>query len=210
MVAVVLPTFNEERALLAQGFSVVAGTDEAGCGCWAGPVYAAAVILPFNSRIGLVRDSKTLSLSQRERVAEQIRREAADYSVGFASHEEVDALNIRRAGALAMRRAIEGLKMRPEFVLSDAFMIPGLGIPMKAIIRGDQSVKCIAAASVLAKVARDLKMRELDASHPGYGFANHKGYGTKEHQEALARLGPSPIHRLSYAPVKKSMIAPHA
>lgn len=201
--AVPLPTFREERALLARGFSIVAGVDEAGCGCWAGPVYAAAVILPFDSRIGLVRDSKTLSLDQRLRISAQIREEAADWSVAFATHEEVDALNIRKAGALAMLRAVQGLKMRPQFVLIDAFPIPGLEMPSKSIVQADAKVKCVAAASVLAKVARDIRMGELDAAYPGYGFADHKGYGTKAHQEALARLGPSPIHRMSYAPLKK-------
>lgn len=207
MVAVPLPTFKEERALLANGFTVVAGADEAGCGCWAGPVYAAAVILPFDSRIGLVRDSKTLSLEQRQRVAAQIKEEAAAWAVGIASPEEIDALNIRRAGALAIRRAVEALAMPPQFVLVDAFHIPGLAMPQKAVIHGDALVKCIAAASVIAKTERDIEMHRLDALHPGYGFASHKGYGTKEHQAALAKLGVSPIHRKSYAPVKKLIAA---
>lgn len=206
MVAVTLPTFKEERELLARGFSIVAGVDEAGCGCWAGPVYAAAVILPFDSRIGLVRDSKTLSLDQRVRVAARVKEEAAAWAVGTASHEEVDALNIRRAGALAMRRAVEALAIAPQFVIVDAFHVPGLPMPQKAVIQGDRHVKSVAAASVIAKVSRDLEMERLDGAHPGYGFARHKGYGTKEHQEALARLGPSPIHRLSYAPVKKLIL----
>src|SRR5262245_178852 len=120
MAPVPLPTFREERELLMRGFSVVAGLDEAGSGCWAGPVAAAAVILPFDSRIGLVRDSKTLSPEQRERTAARIREEAAAWAVGWATPEEIDALNNRRAGALAMLRAIEGLSMRPEFLLIDA------------------------------------------------------------------------------------------
>ncbi len=202
MVAVPLPTFAEERALIARGITRIAGVDEAGCGCWAGPVFAAAVILPLDSRIGLIRDSKTLSLSQRERVAERVKEEATAWAVGTASAAEIDTMNIRRAGALAMRRAIEGLATVPEFVLIDAFAIPGLGIPSKSIIKGDLKVKSIAAASVIAKVSRDLHLHELDKAHPGYGFANHKGYGTKEHQEALCRLGPSAEHRMSYAPVK--------
>ena len=202
MVAVTLPTFKEERELLARGFTVVAGVDEAGCGCWAGPVYAAAVILPFDSRIGLVRDSKTLSLEQRERVVARVKEEAAAWAVGTASPQEIDALNIRGAGALAMRRAVEALTMVPHFVISDAFHIPGLLMPQKAVVRGDLHVKSVAAASVIAKVERDLEMTRLDADHPGYGFSNHKGYGTKEHQAALAKLGPSPIHRMSYAPIK--------
>ncbi len=206
MVAVPLPTFKEERELIGQGITMIAGVDEAGCGCWAGPVYAAAVILPLDSRIGLIRDSKTLSLAQRERVAAQIKNAAAAWAVGTASSEEIDQMNIRRAGALAMRRAIDALPIVPQFVLIDAFKIPGLAIPSKSIIHGDRFVKSIAAASVIAKVSRDLQMEALDREHPGYGFAAHKGYGTKAHQEALAKFGPSPIHRLSYAPVKKLLI----
>jgi ribonuclease HII len=204
--AVPLPTFKEERELLARGFTIVAGVDEAGCGCWAGPVYAAAVILPFDSRIGLVRDSKTLSLDQRVRVATRVKEEAAAWAVGTATPQEIDALNIRGAGVLAMRRAVEALAMAPQFVIVDAFRIPGLSMPQKAVIQGDLRVKSVAAASVIAKVERDLEMHRLDAEHPGYGFAHHKGYGTKEHQAALAKLGPSPIHRLSYAPVKKLIL----
>lgn len=202
MVAVPLPTFKEERALFARGVTLIAGVDEAGSGSWAGPVYAAAVILPFDSRIGLVRDSKTLSPEQRERVAAQIRAAATAWAVGTASAAEIDAMNIRRAGALAMRRAVEALSVRPQFVLVDAFTIPGLDIESRGIIRGDRKVKSVAAASVIAKVARDAHLAELDALHPGYGFAVHKGYGTKAHQEALRRFGPCAAHRMSYAPVK--------
>jgi ribonuclease HII len=203
MVAVPLPTFHEERRLLAEGYSSVAGTDEAGCGCWAGPVFAAAVILPMDSGIGLIRDSKTLSSAQRERVAEEIKKEAAAWAVGTATAAEIDELNIRRAGALAMRRAIEALSVRPQFVLIDAFKIPGLGLPSKSIIHGDLKVKSIAAASVIAKVSRDRHLNELDRQYPGYGFADHKGYGTKQHQRALAELGPCAEHRRSYAPIRK-------
>ncbi len=207
MVAVPLPTFKEERELLARGFTLVAGVDEVACGCWAGPVFAGAVILPFDSRIGLVRDSKTLSREQRLRVVERIKEEAAAWAVGAATPQEVDALNIRRAGALAMRRAIEGLALVPQFVIVDAFHLPGLPMPQKAVVRGDLHVKSVAAASIVAKVARDAEMERLDAAHPGYGFARHKGYGTKEHQAALSALGPSPIHRMSYAPVKRAAAA---
>lgn len=205
MVAVPKPTFAEERALIGRGITIIAGVDEAGCGCWAGPVYAAAVILPLDSRIGLVRDSKTLSPDQRLRVVTRIKEEAAAWAVGTASVEEIDALNIRRAGALAMRRAVEGLGMPPQFVLIDAFAIPGLAAPSKSIVRGDSKVKSIAAASVIAKVARDEHLIELDGRFPGYGFANHKGYGTKEHQAALARLGPCAAHRMTYAPLKAAV-----
>ncbi|MFA6603904.1 MAG: ribonuclease HII [Patescibacteria group bacterium] len=199
----VIPTFEEEQALAAQGFSCVAGTDEVGCGCWAGPVMAAAVILPVGVELMLVRDSKALSPAQRERSAEEIKAKAAAWAVGSASVEEVDQLNIRRAAALAMTRAIASLPIRPDYVLSDAFRIPGLDIPLKNIIRGDAKVVSIAAASIIAKVARDRLMDELAAEHPGYGFERHKGYGTKEHQQALERQGICPIHRRTYAPIKK-------
>lgn len=202
MVAVPKPTFLEERALIAKGITLIAGVDEAGCGCWAGPVFAAAVILPLGSRIGLIRDSKTLSLAQRERVITRIKQEATAWAVGTASAAEVDQLNIRRAGALAMRRAVEGLAQRPEFVLTDAFKIPQLGISQKNIIGGDRKVKSIAAASIIAKVSRDEHLKLLDQKYPGYGFARHKGYGTKLHQAALAKLGPCEEHRMSYAPIK--------
>ena len=132
----------------------------------------------------------------------RIKEEAAAWAVGTASVEEIDALNIRRAGALAMRRAVERLAMRPEFVLIDAFAVPGLGIPSKSIIKGDRKVKSIAAASVIAKTARDGHMEELDRRFPGYGFADHAGYGTKAHQQALARLGPCAAHRTTYAPIR--------
>jgi len=190
---------------MARGINLIAGVDEVGCGCWAGPVFAAAVILPLDSRIGMIRDSKTLSPAQRQRLAEEIRSAAVAWAVGAASAEEIDALNIRRADALAMLRAVEGLGVRPEFVLIDAFRIPGLVIPSKSIIHGDAEVKSIAAASILAKVARDSHMEELARRFPGYGFEAHKGYGTKAHQEALCRLGPCPEHRRTYEPVRKAL-----
>jgi ribonuclease HII len=202
MVAFPTPTFAEERLLIAKGITLIAGLDEAGCGCWAGPVFAAACILPLDSRIGLVRDSKTLSLAQREEVEARIKEEATAWAVGTASAAEVDALNIRRAAALAMKRAVDALPTVPQFLLIDAFKIPEIDLPQKNIIRGDSKVKSIAAASVLAKVARDRHLHELDEKYPGYGFANHKGYGTKEHQAALAKLGPCAEHRMSYAPIK--------
>jgi len=205
MIAVPLPTFHEERELLARGITFVAGVDEVGCGCWAGPVFAAAVILPLDSGIGLIRDSKTLSASQRERLTLKIKAVAADWAIGSASAAEIDELNIRRAAALAMRRALDSLKIMPQFVLVDAFTIPNLAVAQKNIIHGDAKVKSIAAASIIAKTARDARLLELDAAYPGYGFAEHKGYGTKAHQDALARLGPCPEHRKSYAPVKAAM-----
>jgi len=188
---------------LAEGYSIIAGVDEAGCGCWAGPVYAGAVVLPLDSQIGLIRDSKTLSLSQRERVATEIKAKAAAWAVGTASAAEIDELNIRQAAALAMRRAIGELSLRPQFVLVDAFKIPQLDLPQKNIIKGDLKVKSIAAASVICKVARDLHMHELGRRFPGYSFAAHKGYGTKVHQAALAELGPCDEHRKTYAPIRR-------
>jgi ribonuclease HII len=202
MMTVAKPTFSEERELLAQGYTIVAGVDEAGSGCLAGPVYAGACILPFDSGISLIRDSKLLSASQREKVAEEIRNTAAAWAVGSASVDEIFELNIRGAGALAMRRAIRSLKLEPQFVIVDAFTIPGLLIPQKGIVGADRKVKSVAAASIMAKVERDKEMTRLDGQYPGYGFAVHKGYGTKMHKEALEHLGPCPIHRRNYAPIK--------
>lgn len=203
MVAVPIPTFKTERELIAQGFSFIAGVDEAGCGCWAGPVYAAAVILPLDSRIGLIRDSKRLSLEQRSRVIIDIKKKATAWAIGTASHEEVDKLNIRQAAFLAMRRALQSLSTQPQIVLADGFKIPDLSIPCRRIVGGDRLIKSIAAASIIAKVERDIEMERLDQLHPGYGFSKHKGYGTKQHQRALKALGASPIHRMSYKPLKE-------
>ena len=202
MAAAPVPTFKLERQFMAKGLQILAGVDEAGCGCWAGPVYAAAVILPLDSRIGLIRDSKRLSLEQRERVIIEIKNKATAWAVGTACHQERDVLNIRQAAFLAMRRALESLSIQPQAVLSDGFTIPGLSIPCQRVIGGDRLVKSIAAASIIAKVERDLEMERLDQKYPGYGFRDHKGYGTKQHQIALKKLGASPIHRMSYKPLK--------
>ncbi|MCC7522918.1 ribonuclease HII [Candidatus Uhrbacteria bacterium] len=204
MPAAPIPTFKHERGLIAEGFTIIAGIDEAGCGCWAGPVYAAAVILPLDSRIGLIRDSKRLTERQRLSIVDQIKTRATAWAIGTASHQEVDRLNIRQAAFLAMRRAIESLSVKPTFILSDGFKIPNIDIPNKKIIGGDRYVKSIAAASVIAKVERDLEMEKLDQEYPGYGFANHKGYGTREHRESLKKLGPCAIHRMSYKPLHAS------
>lgn len=201
--AVTKPTFLEERALLMRGITLIAGVDEAGTGAWAGPVYAAAVIFPLDSRLSLVRDSKTLSPAQRARLVVEIKSVAVGWAVGTATVEEVAALNVREAGLLAMRRAVEALPVRPEHLLVDAFRIKGTDIPQKSIIRGDLHVKSIAAASVIAKTERDAHMVALAELHPGYGFESHKGYGTAAHQAALERLGPCPAHRLGYAPLRR-------
>ena len=185
----------------------LAGVDEAGRGPLAGPVYAAAVILdPANSIAGL-DDSKRLSPRKREVLAAQIRNRAIAWSVAEASVPEIDALNILQATLLAMRRALEALSTRPTEGWVDGLHCPKMELCLRAIIKGDQNVPAIAAASILAKTARDARMLELDRLHPGYGFARHKGYGTAEHLEALALLGPCEQHRRSFAPVAATLRA---
>lgn len=185
----------------------LAGVDEAGRGPLAGPVYAAAVILdPANSIAGL-DDSKRLSPRRREILAAQIRNRAIAWSVAEASVPEIDALNILQATLLAMRRALEALSTRPTEGWVDGLHCPKMELCLRAIIKGDQNVPAIAAASILAKTARDARMLELDRLHPGYGFARHKGYGTAEHLEALALLGPCEQHRRSFAPVAATLRA---
>jgi ribonuclease HII len=198
---VVFPSFKFERALLAEGFTLFAGVDEVGCGCLAGPVHAAAVILPLDSRLGMIRDSKTLNDAQKNKLEILIKQRATAWTVASASVEEIDRMNIRQAAFLAMRRAIEQLSVQPQIILSDGFMIPGLQIPCRRVIKGDRYVKSIAAASIIAKVQRDREMEELNQKYPGYGLSDHKGYGTRKHQIALKKLGISEIHRKSYAPI---------
>ncbi len=184
-----------------QGYSHVAGVDEVGCGCWAGPVFAGAVILPLGVHLSHVRDSKLLSTSQRERLSEKIMHKAVAWAIGLASENEIDTLNIRRASGLAMQRAVTALTIQPEAVLSDAFVVPSLDVPCKNVIRGDQMIVSVAAASIIAKVARDAYMKKMALLYPVYGFETHKGYGTRQHQEALTVHGACPIHRQSYRPV---------
>jgi len=195
-------TFEYEEALWAKGLNVVAGVDEVGMGCLAGPVVAGVVILKSETKIDLLRDSKKLSESQREKTAKIIKEQAVAWAIGSASVEEITKLNIRGADFLAMKRALAQLNVAPDAVLSDGFRIPGLSIYNEAIIKGDQKSKSIAAASIIAKVFRDSLMREYETQFPGYGFAQHKGYGTKTHCDALSKLGPCPIHRPTYEPVR--------
>lgn len=178
---------------------LISGVDEAGRGPLAGPVCAAAVILDPARPIAGIGDSKRISPARRERLEPLIRDQALAWSVAWASVEEIDRLNILHATLLAMRRAIESLQIRPIKVLIDGNRCPALDIPAEAIVGGDGSVPAIGAASILAKVARDRFMLELDAEFPGYGFAKHKGYPTREHRDALQRLGPCRWHRLSFA-----------
>jgi ribonuclease HII len=200
------PDLSRELALLSSGGTPVAGLDEAGRGALAGPVVAAAVVLPVE-RFDLarlldgVRDSKQLSPRQRELCAEAVLRVAIAAGVGQAEAEEVDALGLLPATRAAMARALAGLAVQPRHLLIDHLRLPEVPLEQSPVTRGDALVLSIAAASVLAKVARDRMLVELDARYPGYGLARHKGYGTAAHRAALLRLGPSPIHRLSYAPV---------
>ncbi|GAB4229843.1 MAG: ribonuclease HII [Acidobacteriota bacterium] len=187
-----------ERALWESGVSRVAGVDEAGVGPLAGPVVAAAVILPPGVWLDGVDDSKRLSAGQRAKAAERIRREALAYAVAQATPEEIDRLNIAGASVLAMERAVSLLAPPPEHVLVDYRRLLGLACPQTSVVKGDQRSLSIAAASILAKTARDEIMTQLDRQFPGYGFARHKGYPTAEHYAALGRLGPSRVHRRSF------------
>ena len=177
---------------------LVCGIDEAGRGPLAGPVCAAAVILPPDWEPEKLDDSKKLTPARRDALYKEITKRAVSWSVAFASHEEIDRVNILQATFLAMRRALEGLTVRPDFALVDGNRDPGLGIPTRCEVRGDGRYACIAAASVLAKVSRDRLMEEMDGLYPQYGFLRHKGYPTKAHYQALAQFGPCPIHRSSF------------
>lgn len=180
--------------------ALIAGLDEVGRGCIAGPVYAAAVIFPPGHRIAGLNDSKKLSARQREALAPMIKEHAIAWALGIATLEEIERINILRASLLAMQRAVEALPVQPVSAQVDGVHAPTLRCPVETIIGGDGKVAAIMAASVLAKVARDAEMRRLDLEHPGYGFAQHKGYFTPAHQLALQKFGPCAIHRMSFAP----------
>ncbi len=193
-----------EIELWSQGYTYVAGVDEAGMAPLAGPVVAGAVILPQNYKLRGLNDSKKiLDQEMREALAAQIKRDAVCWSVGFAEVEEIDQINIYHAGLLAMQRAIQGLTCLPDFVLVDARKIPQCPSPQRGIIRGDALSASIAAASIIAKTTRDAHMLELDGMYAGYGFASHKGYPTPEHCRALKELGALPIHRRSFGRVRE-------
>jgi ribonuclease HII len=194
-----------ERALWETGVERIAGVDEAGMGPLAGPVAAAAVILPCDCRIVEVDDSKKLDAKTRERLAETIRQTAVAWSVVLVQPEEIDRINIYRAGLAAMKRAVLGLVPAPSHLLVDARCLDGLPMTCQPIVKGDQKSLSIAAASILAKTARDAIMDELDRQYPGYGFKSHKGYAVPEHSEALKRLGPCPAHRRSFQPVQEAL-----
>jgi ribonuclease HII len=199
------PNYSEESALLGQGYSLIAGLDEAGRGPLAGPVVAGVIILPRSltgAWVQDIRDSKVMSRRQREEAYLHLEEKALGFQSGAASALEIDELGIVTATRLAMTRALNSLALMPQFLLLDAFPLPGVDIPQSAIIKGDATCLSIAAASVVAKVTRDRMMVELDAQFPGYGFAKHKGYGTGDHMRSLEELGPCPIHRYSFAPIK--------
>jgi ribonuclease HII len=194
-----------ERELHAQGFAHVAGVDEAGMSPLAGPVVAGAVVFPPGYRRNGIDDSKKLSAEERDELVVHIKREALAWAVGVVEPDEIDRINIYRAGLLAMRRAVEGLALRPDYLLIDARALKELSIPQRGIVRGDSQSISIAAASIVAKTTRDARMVELDRSYPGYGFARHKGYPVQEHVRAIGELGVCEQHRRSFAPVREAL-----
>ena len=187
------------------GYSSVAGLDEVGMGPLAGPVVAGAVVLPLSCRLPGLRDSKALTHPQRLRLDVLIRRRAMAVGVGSVEPAEVDRLGLTRARRLAMEAALAALGVPVDYLLIDAFDLPEAPLPQLAVIRGDSICASIMAASIVAKVHRDRLMIDYDALHPGYGFALHKGYATRSHREAIRRLGPSPIHRITWAPLRAAL-----
>ena len=190
--------FEFEKKYTAEGYRFICGVDEAGRGPLAGPVCAAAVILPADVDIPGLNDSKKLSDKKRRDLFPVICEKAVAYGIGFADHREIDEINILQATYLAMERAIANLSVKPDFALIDGNRAKDFGLPLETIVGGDGRSASIAAASVLAKVSRDDLMLQAEQAYPGYGFAVHKGYGTKAHYAALAEKGPCPIHRMTF------------
>lgn len=190
--------WETERELAAKGYTAICGVDEAGRGPLAGPVCAAAVILPQGLEIPGLNDSKKLSEKKREELFPIICQQAIAYGIAFATHEEIDSINILQATFLAMERAVAQLEGKADFALIDGNREKDFGLPVQTLVKGDSRSANIAAASVLAKVTRDRYMLEMAQKYPGYGFEVHKGYGTKAHYGALMELGPSPIHRMTF------------
>lgn len=187
-----------EDACTAQGYKMICGVDEAGRGPLAGPVCAAAVILPSNLPFEGLNDSKKLSDKKRRELFPLIKQHAVAYSVVFIDEEEIDRINILQATLQGMHRAVDQLSQKPDYVLVDGNKLPALDVEAQAVVHGDSLSASIAAASILAKVTRDDYMLKMDVEYPAYGFAIHKGYGTKAHYEALREFGPCPIHRMSF------------
>ena len=207
-----IPSFTEERILEAQGYRYIAGIDEAGRGALAGPVVAAAVILPYHivaPWLNLVKDSKRLSPTKRELLFHHIHEVAVSTGIGLIPHDLVDAKGIIGATRLAMKLAIDQLSPPPQSLLIDYLHLPEVRLPQKGITNGDSLCFSIACASIIAKVTRDQLMVAFDRAYPGYGLAQHKGYGTKQHFACLVRLGPCPIHRQSFRPIREIMLRGH-
>ncbi len=200
-----VPSLKEERRLAKSGYRFIAGVDEVGRGALAGPVAAGAVILPQDLEedwLKLVRDSKLLSANQRVQLDQSIKQAALAFGIGMASSQYIDMYGIVPATRLAMQEAIKSLRKTPDHLLIDAIKLPSVRLPQESIIHGDRLCVSIACASIIAKVARDRLMVDIDKEYPGYGFARHKGYGTRVHLEYLKDLGPSPVHRKSFSPVR--------
>jgi len=198
--------WTHERRLSVEGFRAVAGVDEVGRGCLAGPVVAGAVVLDRDRPVRGVRDSKLLAPAARERLAREIAARAVAFALGVVDPEEIDRTDILKATLVAMRRALEALRVRPDFVLVDALTIPGITTPQRGIVHGDRLSASIAAASIVAKFYRDEMMRFFHGLYPAYGFDRHKGYGTRDHLDALARLGPTPLHRTTFRGVRPEVV----
>jgi len=199
------PNVDHENELKAQGYELIAGIDEVGRGALAGPVVASAVILPHPASLPwfeLVRDSKELNSRKRESLFDLINKEAIAVGIGIVPSQVIDSVNILKATRMAMMQAVEKLPIQPGFLLIDRLGLSQCPIPQRGITRGDKMCLSIACASIIAKVTRDRMMEEFDQTYPGYGFAQHKGYGTGRHLFCLQKLGPSPIHRLYFAPVR--------
>ena len=193
-----MPSFEYEEKHYNEGYTAVCGCDEAGRGPLCGPVVAAAVILPLGEIIPGLDDSKKLTEKKREALFEVIKEKALAYAICEASPAEIDEINILNASMLAMRRAVEALKIKADFALIDGNCSRGFEIPTETVVKGDSKSYSIAAASILAKVTRDRQCTELDREYPEYGIAKHKGYPTKDHMEAVRKHGPSPIYRQSF------------
>ena len=215
----VVPDWKNELELHARGYKLIAGVDEAGRGAWAGPLVAGAVVFPHPEEVtssltaddllealSCLKDSKMLSALLREKLLPAIQSLALATGVGIVSPGLVDAIGVGPANRLAMSRAVRDLGVWPDFLLLDAFRVPAFPVPQRPIVKGDATCMSIAAASIVAKVARDRIMCGHDADYPGYSFAQHKGYGTRMHVNALSTLGVSPLHRRSYAPIKAMML----
>lgn len=190
--------YSFEKELISEGYGVVCGIDEAGRGPLAGPVCAAAVILPTDLEIDGLNDSKKLTEKKREALFDVVKEKALAYSIVMVDEKVIDEINILQATLLAMRNAVEGLEIKPDAALIDGNQKPGLGIEERTVVKGDAKSMSIAAASILAKVSRDRFMLELDEKYPQYQFAKHKGYGTKLHYECIEQFGISPVHRLTF------------